>query len=80
MTAAPTNRTGVALLVGVGDYHHSDRIPSLRYAASDARAFAAALSDPALCAFPANQVVVLTNGEARRDEVPERDSNLGQTG
>jgi serine/threonine protein kinase/uncharacterized caspase-like protein len=72
MTAAPTDRTGVALLVGVGDYHHSDRIPSLRYAASDARALAAVLADPRLCAFPADRVVLLTDGAARRDDVVRR--------
>src|SRR5262249_25486952 len=72
MTAAPANRTGVALLIGVGDYLRSDRIPSLRYAAADARALAAALTDPALCAFPADAVAVLTGRGARRDRVVRR--------
>jgi serine/threonine protein kinase len=65
-------RAGVALVIGVGDYLRADRVARLPFATQDAVALADSLADPALCAFPADQVVVLTDGEARRDEVVQR--------
>ena len=65
-------RAGVALVIGVGDYLRAERVPRLPFATRDALALADSLADPALCAFPADQVVVLTDGEARRDEVVQR--------
>jgi hypothetical protein len=50
----------------------AERIERLQFATRDAVALADSLADPALCAFPADQVVVLTDGEARRDEVVHR--------
>jgi serine/threonine protein kinase len=75
MDAMPTLngcREGVALVVGVGEYLRAERIAPLRFAAPDAASLADALADPNLCAFPHEQVVLLTNGEARRDEVVQR--------
>jgi serine/threonine protein kinase len=59
-------------VVGVGDYLRAESIAPLQFAAPDAVALADALADPDLCAFPREQVVLLTNGEARRDEVVQR--------
>ena len=68
-------RAGVALVIGVGQYLRAERVERLRFATRDAMSLGSSLADPALCAFPANQVVVLTNGEARRDEVPDCNGN-----
>jgi serine/threonine protein kinase len=65
-------RAGIALVIGVGDYQRSDRVESLRFAVRDADALADALADPGLCGFPREQVVLLTNAEACRDEVVQR--------
>src|SRR5262245_8865132 len=67
-----TPRAGVALLIGIGDYRHGDRVPPLRFAAADAEAMAAALTDPDLCHFPPDQVVLLTDHQARRDALADR--------
>jgi serine/threonine protein kinase len=65
-------RAGVALVIGVGDYLRAERVERLPFATQDALALADILADPTLCAFPADQVVVLTDSEARRDEVVQR--------
>jgi serine/threonine protein kinase len=65
-------RAGIALVIGVGEYRRSDRVENLQYAARDAVALADALADPALCCFPREQVVLLTNAEAGRDELVQR--------
>jgi serine/threonine protein kinase len=65
-------RAGVALVIGVGQYLRAERVERLRFATRDAVALGGSLADPALCAFPSDQVVVLTDGEARRDEVVQR--------
>jgi hypothetical protein len=65
-------RAGVALVIGVGEYLRAEGIERLGFATQDAAALAGSLADPALCAFPPDQVVVLTDGEARRDEVVHR--------
>jgi len=62
-------RSGVALLIGIGEYLHSDRVSPLRYAARDAEAMADALIDRDFCGFPAERVRLLTNAEAGRDAV-----------
>jgi uncharacterized caspase-like protein len=67
-----SGRAGVALVIGVGEYLRAQRVEPLRFATHDAVALADALADPNLCAFPRDQVVLLTNGEARRDEVVQR--------
>jgi serine/threonine protein kinase len=65
-------RAGVALVIGVGAYLRAEQVETLRFAARDAVALADALSDPHLCSFPSDQVILLTDGEARRDEVVQR--------
>jgi serine/threonine-protein kinase len=65
-------RAGVALVIGAGEYLRAERVEPLRFAARDARALAHALADPDLCAFPADQVILLTDGDARRDEIVQR--------
>jgi serine/threonine protein kinase len=59
-------------VIGVGDYLRAERIARLPFATRDALALADSLADPTLCAFPADQVVVLTDGEAGRDELVQR--------
>jgi serine/threonine protein kinase len=65
-------RAGVALVIGVGDYLRAERVEPLRFAAPDAIALAEALADPNLCAFPRDQVLLLTNGGARREALVQR--------
>src|SRR5262245_40857154 len=72
MPALTTSRAGVALVIGVGEYLRAERVETLHFAAHDAIALADTLSDPNLCAFPPEQVTLLTNAEARRDEIVQR--------
>src|SRR5579864_5233726 len=65
-------RVGAALLVGIGAYERSDKLATLRYAARDAEAIAEVLTDPALCGFPRDRVVLLTDADARREDVVHR--------
>jgi serine/threonine protein kinase/uncharacterized caspase-like protein len=65
-------RAGVALVIGVGEYLRTEAVESLRFAARDAQALADALADPDLCAFPRDQVVLLTDRDAPRDAVVQR--------
>jgi uncharacterized caspase-like protein len=65
-------RAGVALVIGVGEYLRAERVEPLRFATRDADALAGALADPDLCAFPREQVVLLTDRDARRDNVVQR--------
>jgi serine/threonine-protein kinase len=67
-----TSRAGAALVLGIGKYLHAGRVEPLRFAARDAGALARALADPALCAFPAESVALLTGPRARRDQVVQR--------
>ena len=69
MPALNSRRAGVGLVIGVGDYHHADRVEPLRFAAHDALTLAGALADPRLCRLSPDQVVLLTDGGARRDDV-----------
>ncbi len=66
------SRAGVALVVGVGNYLRTEQIDSLRFAARDAGSLADALADPELCAFPQEQVLLLTDAEASRDAIVHR--------
>src|SRR5262249_24532688 len=61
-----------ALLIGVGDYRHRDRITTLRYAPREARALARVLTDPAVGGFPEAGVVTLTDAGAGRAALVER--------
>src|SRR5262245_28282675 len=72
MQTMTDGRVGVALVVGVGDYLRAERVEPLRFATRDAAALAAALADPDLCAFPREQVVLLTDADARRDDLVHR--------
>src|SRR5687767_13002030 len=68
----PTPRNAVALVAGIGTYRDAGRVPTLRYAARDARALAWVLADPEVCAFPPERVAVLTNRHANRAELVRR--------
>jgi serine/threonine protein kinase len=65
------NRAAVALLVGIGDYRHRDRITTLRYAPRDARALARILAEPGIGGFPEGSVVTLTDARATRAAIVE---------
>src|SRR4051794_4678698 len=65
-------RAGVGLLIGIGDYLHSDRVGPLRFATRDARVLAEVLVEPDVCGFPADRVVLMTGAEAGRDELVRR--------
>jgi serine/threonine protein kinase len=67
-----SKRAGVALLIGIGEYLHADRIDRLAFAARDARAMARLFVDPEICGFPKEQVVLLTHKRARRDKIVHR--------
>jgi uncharacterized caspase-like protein len=59
-----------ALVVGIG--HFTDKqIPQLNYTGADATAFAAALKDPSIGAFPADHVSVLTDDQATTKNIKE---------
>ncbi len=66
---AEHERVGAALLIGIGDYVHADRVWPLEYAARDAQAMAAVLIDGDLCGFPADRVKVLADADAHRDAI-----------
>jgi hypothetical protein len=68
MTGTTNHRNGVALVMGVGHYPHPE-IARLEFAARDAQAMAGALTDRDVCAFPTEQVVLLTDEQARRDAI-----------
>jgi uncharacterized caspase-like protein len=73
--AAPPVRPGPvqqkwALVVGVGHFTDS-QIPQLNYTTADADAFAAALKDPSIGAFPADNVHVLTDDQATTKNIKE---------
>jgi hypothetical protein len=59
---------GHALLIGVGSYADLPRW-DVPVTAADARAVVAALRDPALCGYPAEQVTLLTDQAATRDGI-----------
>jgi hypothetical protein len=62
-------RTAVALLVGIGEYRQSGRIPSLRYAKRDVKALARLLIHPDVAGFARERVVLLTDRRAKRDKI-----------
>jgi serine/threonine protein kinase/uncharacterized caspase-like protein len=64
-------RPGVALVIGVGEYRHGGMAP-LRFAVADADALAELLTDPDVCAFPADHVALLTDADAHRDAIVYR--------
>ena len=57
-------RAGAAVVIGVGEYLHTHRVRSLRFAALDAKAVAGALIDPSVCGFSAGKVKLLTDRDA----------------
>lgn len=63
---------GAALLVGIGAYQQAQKLATLRCAAHDAEGLADVLTDPALCGFPRDRVVLLTNENARREDIVHR--------
>ncbi len=72
MDAQDLGRSGAALLIGVGDYLESDRVGRLRFAERDAQALAEVLTEPNVCGFPPERVLLLKGTEARRDEIVGR--------
>jgi serine/threonine protein kinase len=72
MAADATKRTGLALLVGIGDYERADRIGPLPYAPRDARALARLFLDPGVCGFARERIVLLTGPRARRERIVHR--------
>jgi hypothetical protein len=72
MATDGSKRPAVAFVVGIGDYLHADRIPWLQFAANDAEAMAGLLVDPDVCHFPEEHVLLLTDAEARCDEIVSR--------
>jgi uncharacterized caspase-like protein len=60
-----------ALVIGIGHFTDGE-IPSLNYTTADATAFAAALKDPAIGQFPADNVHVLTDAQATTKNIMEQ--------
>jgi uncharacterized caspase-like protein len=60
-----------ALVIGIGHFTDSE-IPRLSYTTADATAFAAALKDPAIGQFPADNVHVLTDEQATTKNIKEQ--------
>jgi len=60
-----------ALVVGIGHFTDSE-IPRLNYTTADATAFAAALEDPSIGQFPADNVHVLTDEQATTKNIKEQ--------
>lgn len=74
--SAPAVRPGPvqqkwALVVGIGHFTDGE-IPQLNYTTADATAFAAALKDPAIGQFPADNVHVLTDEQATTKNIKEQ--------
>ncbi len=74
--AAPPVRPGPvqqkwALVVGIGQFTDTE-IPRLHYTTDDAKAFAAALEDPNIGGFPADNVHVLTDDQATTKNIKEQ--------
>jgi serine/threonine protein kinase len=67
-----SKRPAVALVVGIDDYLHADRIPALRFAARDATAMRQVLADPDVGNFSEDGVVLLTGAAAGRDDLVRR--------
>ncbi len=59
-----------ALVIGIGQFTDTE-IPALKYTTADANAFAAALKDPSIGGFPADNVHVLTDGQATTKNIKE---------
>jgi uncharacterized caspase-like protein len=59
-----------ALVVGIGKFTDG-QIPRLNYTTDDATAFATALKDPSIGAFPADNVHVLTDDQATTKNIKE---------
>ena len=75
-TSAPPVQPGPvenkwALVVGIGSFTDSE-IPHLNYTTADADAFAAALEDPTIGQFPADNVHVLTDAQATTKNIKEQ--------
>jgi serine/threonine protein kinase len=67
-----TPRNAVALLFGIGEYYHRERIAPLRYAGRDARSLARLLADGDCCGFPRGHVAILTDRHAGRRDMVRR--------
>ena len=60
-----------ALVIGIGKFTDAE-IPRLNYTTADATAFAAALTDPNIGQFPADNVHVLTDDQATTKNIKEQ--------
>src|SRR5215217_667018 len=61
---------GHALLIGIGRYQYTPRL-DVPETSKDVRAVASILSDPQACAYPANQITILQEGDATRKRILE---------
>jgi hypothetical protein len=61
-----------ALVVGISQFNVEGGVETLKYAATDAKAFAELLGDPAVGRFPSNQVFPLTNEMATAAAIKAR--------
>jgi len=59
-----------ALIVGIGQFTDV-QIPRLNFTTADAKSFAVALEDPSIGGFPADNVHVLTDGQATTKNIKE---------
>lgn len=67
-----------ALVIGIGHFTDSG-IPALHYTTADANAFAAALKDPGIGAFPAANVYVLTDDQATTKNIKEKLNEIARS-
>ncbi len=72
MATANGKRAGVALLIGIGDYLHADRVERLPFAPRDAKSLTRLLTNPDVCAFPEDSVALLLDHKASRRPIIER--------
>ena len=63
-----------ALVIGVSQYQHVQRLPGV----SDAQDVAAVLRDPSACGYPPSNVVVLTESEATRTRIVDELDRLAE--
>lgn len=66
--AQPMFNAGHALVIGVGSYANAPTM-NVPLTAEDARQVAAVLRDPRYCAYPPNQVTLLTDADATRQNI-----------
>src|SRR5262249_2371248 len=68
----PSFSNAHALIVGIADYQHINKLPQVK----DARDVAALLVDPAYCGYRPDNVQTLLDGQATREAVRQGLANL----